>query len=66
MTEELQTQGSKDEYDRTALDSGLRRLKKSGTKRGKTFESGNRTKTFCDYKENKLKEKKRCFGYSTS
>ena len=28
MVEELQTQGSKDEYDKTVLVSGLRRFKK--------------------------------------
>ena len=53
MTEELQTQGRKDDYDRTALVNGLKRLKKIRDEEEKHLKKVKQDEEFLRVQKNK-------------
>ena len=60
MTEELQTQGRKDDYDRTVLVNGLKRLKKIRDEEEKHLKKVKQDEEFLRVQKNKLNLKNRC------
>ena len=64
MTEELQTQGRTDDYDRTALVNGLKRLKKTRDEEETHLKKVTQDEEFLQVQKNKLNLKNRCCGIS--